>query len=158
MILLARLATAGLCAAVLTASAQAATITSKAGGRASVSPRYAARFQAFVNDLEAHGAVVKFMGGYRSGVCGQANKHPCGMALDVCQLSRGVVARGQVWGGRKQPDCRLPDKAEMSAIARAHDLFSGGDWCRPDDYGHVEAGGSVACGHRWTGREWARAQ
>jgi hypothetical protein len=147
MIDLKRLGIAGLCAVVLTASAQAETITSRAGARASVSGRYAGQFQALVNDLEAHGATVKFMGGYRAGRCGQATKHPCGMALDVCQLARGVVDRR----------CNLPGRAEMSEIAKAHGLFSGGDWCN-SDYGHVEAGGSVACGHRWTGREEATAR
>jgi hypothetical protein len=117
---------------------RAETVTSHYGARASVSPKYAARFQGLIRDLEAHGAAIRFMGGYRSGVCGQASKHPCGMALDICQLSRGVVDRA----------CHLPGRREVSAIASRHRLFSGGDWCS-SDYGHFEAGGSVACGHSW---------
>ena len=131
----------------MSSCAYAGNLHSRAGATATVSPRYAGEFQAFINDLEAHGATIKFMGGYRAGVCGQANKHACGMALDVCQYARGVVDRR----------CNLPGRAEISRIARAHGLFSGGDWCSSDS-GHVEAGGSVACGHRWTGNEWATAR
>jgi hypothetical protein len=87
--------------------------------------------------------VIKFMGGIRRGRCSRSSKHPCGMALDVCQLGRGSV----------DPRCSLPGRSEMSAIARRHDLFSGGDWCS-SDYGHVEAGGSTACGHRWAAARW----
>lgn len=118
--------------------AQAAVVHSAAGASANVSSNYVAQFQALVTDLEAHGATIKFMGGIRPGRCGQSSKHPCGMALDVCQLRRGVV----------DSRCHLPGPTTMSQIASRHGLFSGGDWCN-SDYGHVEAGGSTACGHRW---------
>jgi hypothetical protein len=117
----------------------AGMVVSRSGARASVSASYASQFQGLINDLEAYGARITFMGGYRAGVCSlPAHKHPCGMALDICQLARGVV------DGR----CNLPNHQELSRLAQAHGLFSGGDWCN-DDYGHVEAGGSVACGHGW---------
>ena len=139
---------AALCAAaVLAAPASAANLRSKAGATATVAPRYAARFQAFIDDLERHGAVVRFMGGIRPGRCSQASKHPCGMALDVCQLRRGVVDRR----------CRLPGRREIGTLARRHRLFSGGDWC-DSDYGHVEAGGSVACGHSWASNATERVK
>lgn len=105
----------------------------KTGATARVAPRYAPRFQAYVDDLEAHGAAVRFMGGYRGGPCAPPrHKHPCGMALDVCQLARGVV------DGR----CGLPPPATVSVIARRHGLTEGAIWCSTD-YGHVEAGASA---------------
>lgn len=121
--------------------AQGANLHSRYGASATVAPRYAAQFQSLIRDLEDHGASIRFMGGYRPGHCSQSSKHPCGMALDICQYSRGVVDRR----------CHLPGRVAMSAIAKRHDLFSGGDWCN-SDYGHVEAGGSVACGGRWATR------
>ena len=108
-------------------------VHSKAGASATVAPQYAAAFQALIDDLEAHGATIKFMGGYRAGTCGQANKHSCGMALDLCQYSRDVVDRR----------CGL-SRDVVAALAAKHGLFSGGLWCNPD-FGHVEAGGSWAC-------------
>ena len=115
-------------------------VHSKAGASAYVSPSYAAAFQALVDDLEAHGAVIKFMGGYRSGGCGQANKHACGMALDICQTGRDV--------GNFEA-CHMPGRAAENEIAAAHGLFHGAQWCNPDR-GHFEAGGSVMCGaHGW---------
>ena len=113
-------------------------VHSKAGASASVSPQYASAFQALVDDLEAHGAVIRFMGGYRPGRCGQANKHACGMALDVCQYARDVV----------EGKCNLPGREAENKIAATHGLFHGGAWCT-GDRGHFEAGGSVACGQNW---------
>src|SRR5512146_2064153 len=67
-----------------------ATIRSKhTGATARVDSRYAAEFQSYIDDLEAHGAVIRFMGGFRRGHCANASLHPCGRALDVCQLARG---------------------------------------------------------------------
>ena len=128
---------------VLGQMAFGATLHSNAGATASVSPEHVKQFQALVHDLEAHGAHITFMGGYRSGHCSQRHKHPCGLALDVCQLSRGIVDRR----------CHLPSRTEVSAIAERHGLFSGGDWC-DSDYGHFEAGSSVACSAR--GGRYAR--
>lgn len=118
-----------------------ATIHSKFGATATVGEKYAAQFQALVDGLEAQGARIRFMGGTRRGRCATASKHPCGMALDVCQLSRGRV----------DSRCHLPDRHSVSEIARKHGLFSGGDWCS-SDYGHFEAGGSTACHQRGSGK------
>lgn len=108
----------------------------KTGATAHVSPRYAPEFQAYVDDLEANGATVRFMGGYRKGRCWSGGMHPCGKALDVCQLARGVVDRR----------CNLPNKGRMIEIARRHGLFEGGQWCS-QDRGHAQVGVSAgACG------------
>lgn len=113
-------------------------VRSSAGAHATVSSSYAGAFQAYINDLEANGARILFMGGNRAGYCSQRHKHSCGMALDVCQYSRGVVER----------KCNLPSRPEIARIAARHGLFEGGQWCS-SDYGHAEAGGSAACGTRW---------
>src|SRR5882757_9956999 len=64
----------------------------KTGARARVGISHAARFQAYIDDLENnHGARILFMGGIRPGGCSSSSLHPCGRALDVCQLRRGVV-------------------------------------------------------------------
>lgn len=106
------------------------------GARARVSPRWAGKFQAYIDDLEAHGARIRFMGGYRRGRCSLGSQHPCGSALDVCQLSRGRVDRR----------CHLPPRYEIVRIAAAHGLYEGGRWCN-SDYGHVQARESAgACG------------
>lgn len=106
----------------------------KTGATANVSPRWAPKFQAYIDDLEARGAEVKFMGGYRKGVCGLASQHVCGSALDVCQLAWGVVDKR----------CNLPEPATVYAIARSHDLYEGGCWGR-SDYGHVQGVFSAEC-------------
>jgi len=102
----------------------------KTGTRARVGVAYAARFQAYIDDLETnHGARILFMGGIRAGHCSISSLHPCGKALDVCQLRRGVV----------DPRCHLPDRAALAKIAASHNLFEGGRWCN-SDYGHVQVG------------------
>ena len=112
----------------------------KTGATARVSPRYAARFQAYVDDLEAHGAAVYYMGGLRRGRCSNASQHPCGSALDVCQDYRGHVS-----GAR---DCHLPHPVEMAAIAARHGLEEGSVWCH-SDYGHAQIHPSAgACSYR----------
>lgn len=125
--------------AVVHEAARSGNVHSKAGASASVAPQYAAAFQALIDDLEAHGAVIKFMGGYRAGShCDQGHKHPCGMALDVCQYARDVV----------DGKCSLPGRSAENEIASRHGLFHGAQWCNPDR-GHFEAGGSATCGHGW---------
>lgn len=53
----------------------------KTGSRARVGVAYAARFQAYIDDLEAnYGARVLFMGGIRPGRCSPSSEHPCGKA------------------------------------------------------------------------------
>jgi hypothetical protein len=115
----------------------AGVVTSKkTGATARVGAQYAAKFQAYIDDLEAQGAVIRFMGGIRRGKCWSGGMHPCGKALDVCQTARDRV----------DPRCHLPSRHELARIASAHGLFEGGQWCR-GDMGHVQAGVSAApCG------------
>jgi hypothetical protein len=112
-------------------------VSSKTGARAHVGVAYAARFQAYINDLENnYGARVLFMGGIRPGRCSPASEHPCGKALDVCQLRRGVV----------DARCNLPSRTVLGEIAAAHGLFEGGRWCH-SDYGHAQIDvTAAACG------------
>ena len=110
--------------------------SAKTGATAHVAPGHAAAFQAYIDDLESHGAVVRFMGGYRAGVCSPRHEHPCGKALDVCQLSRGRV----------DARCHLPGRQEIASIAERHGLFEGGRWCN-QDYGHAQVDVTApACG------------
>jgi hypothetical protein len=114
-------------------------VSRKTGARARVGVAYAARFQAYIDDLENnHGARVLFMGGIRPGRCSPSSEHPCGKALDVCQLRRGVV------DGR----CNLPGRVTLGQVAAAHGLFEGGRWCN-SDYGHAQVDvTAAACGER----------
>lgn len=113
----------------------------KTGARARVATAFASRFQAYINDLENnYGARVLFMGGIRPGHCSISSLHPCGKALDVCQLRRGVVDRR----------CHLPARRVLAEIAASHGLFEGGRWCN-SDYGHAQVGVSAGdCGDRRT--------
>jgi len=115
-------------------------ISHKTGARARVGVAYAARFQAYIDDLENnHGARVLFMNGIRPGRCSPASEHPCGKALDVCQRRRGVV----------DPRCNLPTRVALGRIASVHGLFEGGRWCN-SDYGHAQVGvTAAACGDRF---------
>src|SRR6478735_8635006 len=115
-------------------------ISHKTGARARVGVAYAARFQAYIDDLENnHGARVLFMNGIRPGRCAPASEHPCGKALDVCQRRRGVV----------DPRCNLPARVALGRIASVHGLFEGGRWCN-SDYGHAQVGvTAAACGDRF---------
>jgi hypothetical protein len=115
-------------------------VSHKTGARARVGVAYAARFQAYIDDLENnHGARVLFMNGIRPGRCSPASEHPCGKALDVCQRRRGVV----------DPRCNLPARVALGRIATAHGLFEGGRWCN-SDYGHAQVGvTAAACGDRF---------
>lgn len=118
-------------------NAPGVVVSSKTGARAHVGAAYAARFQAYINDLENnYGARVLFMGGIRPGRCSIYSEHPCGKALDVCQLRRGVVDRR----------CQLPGRTMLGQIAASHGLFEGGRWC-DSDYGHAQVGVTApACG------------
>jgi hypothetical protein len=114
-------------------------ISRKTGARAHVGVAYAARFQAYIDDIENnHGARVLFMGGVRPGRCSPASEHPCGKALDVCQLRRGVVDQR----------CNLPGRVALGRIAASHGLFEGGRWC-DSDYGHAQIDvTAAACSER----------
>lgn len=114
-------------------------ISRKTNARARVGIAYAARFQAYIDDLENnYGARVLFMGGIRRGHCSPSSEHPCGKALDVCQLKRGVV----------DARCKLPGRITLGQVAAAHGLFEGGRWCN-SDYGHAQVGvTAAACGER----------
>ncbi len=114
-------------------------ISSKTGARTRVGVAYAARFQAYIDDLEKnYGARILFMGGLRRGRCSIRGEHPCGKALDVCQLRRGVV----------DPRCNLPARVALGRIAASHGLFEGGRWCN-SDYGHAQVDVTApACGDR----------
>ena len=116
-------------------------ISGKTGARARVGVAYAARFQSYIDDLENnHGARVMFMGGIRPGRCSVSSEHPCGKALDVCQLRRGVA----------DPRCNLPGRVAMGEIAASHGLFEGGRWCN-SDYGHAQVDvTAAACADRRT--------
>jgi hypothetical protein len=86
----------------------------KTGARARVGIAYAARFQAYIDDLESnYNARVLFMRGIRPGRCSTSSEHPCGKALDVCQLRRGIV----------DPRCHLPGRgvpSDMSSSLPRH--------------------------------------
>ncbi|MGZ5172345.1 MAG: hypothetical protein ACXWCY_33455 [Burkholderiales bacterium] len=117
-----------------------AVISLRTGAHARVGISYAARFQVYIDDLETnHGARVLFMNGIRPSRCSSSSEHPCGKALDVCQLRRGVV----------DPRCNLPGRVALGQIAASHGLFEGGRWC-DSDYGHAQIGvTAAACGdHR----------
>ena len=109
-------------------------ISIKTGAKARVGISYAARFQAYIDDLENnYGARVLFMSGIRPGHCSPASEHPCGKALDVCQRRRGAV----------DPKCNLPGHVALGRIAASHGLFEGGRWCN-SDYGHAQVGVTAA--------------
>lgn len=109
----------------------------KTGATARVSFRAAGAMQSYIDDIEANGGTVYFMGGNRAGHCSPRHMHSCGLALDVCQLSRGVVAS----------KCHLPGPGALAEIAARHGLFEGGQWCN-SDYGHAQLGVSAAaCGN-----------
>ena len=124
--------------AALVSSAQAGVVHSKFGAKATVGDAYTAKFQAYIDDLESNGAVIRFMGGIRRGKCSSRHMHPCGRAIDICQLGRGRVDHR----------CKLPSRSVIAGIAARHGLFEGGQWCN-NDYGHAQAGVSAAaCGER----------
>jgi len=126
-----RIAIAALAFALSSAGAEAEIIRSKKTGvTAQVAQKYAAKFQAYIDAVEAEGAAIYYMTGFRKGRCAvPRNKHPCGMALDLCQDARGKVSRMR--------NCRLPPPKRLAAIAKKFGLIEGGTWCN-SDYGHVE--------------------
>ena len=122
-------------------------VSHKTGARAfGISSAHQPAFQAYINDIEAEGGIVKFMGGFRRGTCSPRHMHSCSAAIDVCQRSRDRV----------DPSCHLPPRQRLAEIAARHGLFEGGQWCN-GDYGHAQAGVSApACGSRLASRQGAR--
>ena len=116
----------------------------KTGATAHVSPKWAPKFQHVVDALEAAGASIYYMGGYRSGHCSVGSQHPCGSALDICQDSRGHVS-----GLR---DCHMPAPAAFHAIVAAAGVYGGEVWCHTD-YGHIQglASGAGCAPSGWVG-------
>jgi hypothetical protein len=113
-------------------------VSHKTGASARVGVEFAAKFQGYVDAIEATGATVYFMGGIRRGHCSNSSLHPCGKALDVCQTGRGRVSA----------KCHLPDRSTLARIAEAHGLFEGGQW-RHSDFGHAQVGVTAeACGNK----------
>lgn len=111
-------------------------IRTSSGVRAVVAEKFAARFVGFLRDLEATGYRVTEMGGYSyRRIRGRRilSQHAFGRALDVNQLARDVVS------------IRM-DRAQVSKLARANGLCSGGDWpwrVGGPDLGHFEVCGSI---------------
>ena len=101
------------------------TIKSKAGPTAKVARSAAPKFQAFIDELEATGYRIRFMGGWRRhGSCRGCVMHPRGLALDINQTARNRVTD------------RFP--AGIGQMAKRHGLFSGGGWRSTPDTGHFE--------------------
>lgn len=108
-------------------------VSHKTGATAQVSPTFASRFQGYIDDLEAAGATIRFMGGFRRGACSSGHQHPCGTALDVCQYGRDVV----------DARCNLPPRLALVTIAERHGLTEGGRWLNGDrGHAQIEPGGS----------------
>lgn len=122
----------------------AGVVRSKKTGAMARGVRNAHKFQAYIDDIEANGGIVKFMGGYRKGHCSPRHMHSCSAAIDICQWSRDVVDKS----------CHLPPRQKLAEIASRHGLFEGGQWCN-GDYGHAQDGVSAgAC----TGTRYASAR
>lgn len=116
-------------------------VRAASGARAVLAEDVAPRFVGLIRDLEAIGYPVRELGGFayrRIAGTRTLSKHARGRALDVNQDGRDVVS--------------IPmDRAEVSRLARANGLCSGGDWFsdrRGPDLGHFEVcgpnGGGVA--------------
>lgn len=124
----------------LDANGNGVVVSHKTGAKARVAKAHVAKFQGYIDELEENGAIIYDLGGIRRGRCSSGHMHPCGRAMDVCQLRRGVVS----------PRCRLPASDVVGVIAMKHGLFEGGQWCN-HDYGHVQVGVSApACHDRST--------
>src|SRR5436309_3563358 len=68
------------------------TVRAASGAIACVASHTAAKFQAFVTELESTGYRIDFMGGWRAhGSCRGCNMHPRGLAIDINQTGRNRV-------------------------------------------------------------------
>lgn len=119
-------------------------VRSDSGKTAKVASRYARQFQGFIDDLEAHGYRIDFMGGWRrSGTCRSCDAHPAGRAIDINQTARNRVTR------------KLP--ANVTSIAARHGICHGAIWDRPDG-GHfeiAEKSRATSC-RRFARKHWPR--
>lgn len=119
------LATILLCLFASQALADTVVIRSRSGATARVASSHAHQFRCLVNEIDATGYRIRFMGGVRAGSCAPpANKHPCGLALDIDQTARDVTLRG------------FPRQAS-TVLAKRCGLFPGSEW-RNADTGHFE--------------------
>ena len=123
---LAALAVPAIALSTTSVRAELVTISSKAGAKAKVNSSVKNNFVAFIEDFEATGGKILFMGGWRShGSCSRCVMHPRGLALDICQHARNVV----------DSRCRFPRDA--TALAEKHGLDHGAKWNNKDT-GHFE--------------------
>ena len=96
-------------------------VSRKTGARARVGIAHAARFQAYIDDLENnHGARILFMGGTRPGRCSSSGMHPCGrhwMCVRCVAASSTRVAICRLAGRwRRLPPRMACSKAGAGAI------------------------------------------
>ena len=97
-----------------------------AGARAGIA--YAARFQAYIDDLETnHGARVLFMGGIVR-LMFDFREHPRGKASDVCQLRHGAVDQRAIC-----PAVRCSARSPLQTVGSKRTR------CNSDD-GHAQIG------------------
>jgi len=100
------------------------TVRAASGAIACVASHTAAKFQAFVTELESTGYRIDFMGGWRAhGSCHGCNMHQRGLAIDINQTGRNRVTH------------RFP--AGVTAMAERHGLLHGAVWNNADA-GHFE--------------------
>ena len=91
-------------------------ISHKTGARARVGVAYAARFQAYIDDLENnHGARVLFMNGIRPGRCSPASEHPCGKAWTCASVGAAWSIRAAICR-RGSPLVVLPPCTAFSRV------------------------------------------
>lgn len=109
---------------VIDANGNLATVRSASGKTAKVGVRWQTQFQGLIDDLEAEGYRIEFMGGWRKwGTCRKCDAHPKGRALDINQTARNRVTR------------RFP--SDVTRIAARHGLCHGAIWGNADR-GHFE--------------------
>ena len=96
-------------------------LSRKTGARARVGVAYAARFQAYIDDLETnHGARILFMGGIRPGRCSPSSEHPV-ERLWMCASSVEAWSTGVAISPLALPSARsllltVSSKADAGAI------------------------------------------
>ena len=96
-------------------------ISGKTGARARVGIAYAARFQAYIDDLETnHGARVLFTGGIRPGRCSISSEHPWGkrwtyVSSGAVPLTHAAICPAARYSARS-PLRTVCSKADAGAI------------------------------------------